>query len=199
MKLQITGRNLDIGDALRTHITERLEQVAEKYFSSSISGKVTVTKEGQEFRVEGLVHVGTGIDLEARAQSADPYGAADAALTKLEKRLRRYKRRLRDHHQQRKEPAPRFAMAEQIIQASGDEINETNEADEPESLNPIIIAETRSDLQELTVGEAVMQLDISELSFLVFRNGGVGRINVVYRRDDGNIGWIDPEFVDTTP
>ena len=193
MKLQITGRNLDIGDALRTHITERLEQIAEKYFSSSISGQVTVTKEGAEFRVEALVHIGTGIDLEAKDQTADAYGAADGALTKLEKRLRRYKRRLRDHHQQRKEPAQRYAMAEQIIQADDDH------ADEPDTLNPIIIAETRSDLQELTVGEAVMQLDISELSFLVFRNGGVGRINVVYRRDDGNIGWIDPEFVDNTP
>ncbi len=191
MKLQITGRNLDIGDALRTHITERLEQIADKYFSSSISGQVTVTKEGQEFRVEGLVHVGTGIDLEAKAQSADPYGAADAALTKLEKRLRRYKRRLRDHRSQRKEPVLRYPIAEQIIQADDDK------SDEPESLNPIIIAETRSDLQELTVGEAVMQLDISDRSFLVFRNGGVGRINVVYRRDDGNIGWIDPDFVET--
>ncbi len=192
MKLQITGRNLDIGDALRTHITDRLEQIADKYFSSSISGQVTVTKQGQEFRVEGLVHVGTGIDLEAKAQSADPYGAADTALAKLEKRLRRYKRRLRDHRQQRKEPALRFAMAEQIIQADDDQ------TEEPETLNPIIIAETRADLQELTVGEAVMQLDISDRSFLVFRNGGVGRINVVYRRDDGNIGWIDPDFVEKT-
>jgi len=191
MKLQITGRNLDIGDALRTHITERLEQIADKYFSSPISGQVNVSKQGQEFRVEGLIHVGTGIDLEAKAQTADPYGAADAALTKLEKRLRRYKRRLRDHRAQRKVPAPRFAMAEQIIQADDDK------SDEPESLNPIIIAETRADLQELTVGEAVMQLDISDRSFLVFRNGGVGRINVVYRRDDGNIGWIDPDFVET--
>lgn len=190
MKLQITGRNLDIGDALRSHITERVEQIAEKYFTSSISGQVTMTKQGQEFRVEGLVHIGTGIDLEAKSQSVDPYGAVDAALTKLEKRLRRYKRRLRDHHHQRKEPAPRYAYAEQIIQSSDEDIAE------PEGLNPVIIAETRTNLQELTVGEAVMQLDISDLSFLVFRNGAERRINVVYRRDDGNIGWIDPEFND---
>lgn len=194
MKLQITGRNLDVGDALRTHITEQVEQIAEKYFSSSISGQVTLTKEGSDFRVEGLVHIGTGIELEAKAQSSDPYGAVDAALTKLEKRLRRYKRRLRDHHQNKKEPSPRFSVPERVFEG-GALAEESGEAhSEPDSLNPIIIAETQANLQELTVGEAVMQLDISDLAFLVFRNGKEGRANVVYRRDDGNIGWIDPEF-----
>jgi ribosomal subunit interface protein len=192
MKLQITGRNLDIGDALRAHITDRLEQVAGKYFTAPIDGRVTLEKEGVEFRAECLVHVGTGIELEARAHANDPYGAVDTALEKLEKRLRRYKRRLRDHHTNRREPAPSFAVSERVIEAGAETDVDENE---PEGLNPVIIAETRANLQELTVGEAVMQLDISDRSFLVFSNGSEGRINVVYRRGDGNIGWIDPDFI----
>lgn len=190
MKLQITGRHLDIGDALRAHIATHLEQVAEKYFAAPIAGHVTVDKESNDFRVECLVHVGTGIDLEARAHSPDAYNAFDSALGKLEKRLRRYKRRLRDHHSTRREPAPRFAVSEHVIQAESHD-QET----EPEGLNPVVIAETKASLQELTVGEAVMQLDISDRAFVVFRNSGGGRVNVVYRRSDGNIGWIDPDFM----
>lgn len=192
MKLKITGRNLDVGDALRAHIVERLEQVTTKFFSGAVSGHVTLLKEGADFKVDCLVHVDTGIDLQTEARGGDPYGCVDAAISKLEKRMRRYKRRLRDHHADRKSPVRRFDVPDYLIHSASED------GVEPEGLNPVIIAEDRVSLQELSVGEAVMQMDISERSFLLFRNGGHGRLNVVYRREDGNIGWIDPEFEATS-
>ena len=191
MKLQITGRNLDIGDSLREHAAERIGQTAEKYFGEPLSGHVTFSREGVGFRADCLIHVGTGIEFHTTGSADDAHAAADQALTRLEKRLRRYKRRLRDHHTERAEPAPRFDAPDYVIESS-----EQHEDNEPEGLNPLIIAESRVSIQELTVGEAVMQLDVSERPFLVFRNSGQGRINFIYRRDDGNIGWIDPSLVD---
>lgn len=191
MKLQITGRNIDVGDALRTHVTDRFEQIADKYFAEPLSGHVTFAREGAGYRADCLIHVGTGIEFNTEAQADDAHTAADQALSRLEKRLRRYKRRLRDHHAQRSEPAARFDAPDYTIRSSDEE-----EEPEPEGLNPVIVAESKISIQELAVGEAVMQMDISEKPFLVFRNGSHGRINVVYRRDDGNIGWIDPDLVE---
>lgn len=188
MKLKITGRNIDVGDALRSHIGERLDQITDKFFGGAMSGHVTILKEGSDFKVDCLVHVDTGIDLQSEARSGDPYGCVDAAVAKLEKRMRRYKRRLRDHRNDRKVPVRRFDVPDYIVQSSSED-----EA-EPAELNPVIVAENRMSLQELSVGEAVMQMDISEAAFLLFRNGAHGRLNVVYRRGDGNIGWIDPEI-----
>lgn len=191
MKLQITGRNIDVGDALRRYASERFEHVSEKYFTEPVSGNVTLTRDGTSYRADCLIHIGTGIEFNTEASADDAHAATDQALSRLEKRLRRYKRRLRDHHAQRNEPAPSFDAPDYVIRSSEDE-----EDQEPEELNPVIIAESKISIQELTVGEAVMQLDVSERPFLVFRNSGQRRINLVYRRDDGNIGWIDPEFVD---
>lgn len=191
MKLQITGRNFDVGDALRTHASDRLAQVVEKYFTEPISGQVTFTRDGGAYRVDCLIHVGTGIEFNTEARADDAHTAADQALGRLEKRLRRYKRRLRDHHAQRTEPARRFEAADYVIRSTEEE-----EEPEPEGLNPVIIAESKISIQELSVGEAVMQMDVSERPFLIFRNSGQGRINLVYRRDDGNIGWIDPDLVE---
>lgn len=190
MKIQITGRNFDVGDALRDYARERLERVAEKYFSTAHSGQFTLTREAGAFKADCLVHIGTGIELKVEARAGDPHAAVDEAIGKLEKRLRRYKRRLRNHHAERSEPARRFDVASYVIRPTDEESGEAGD------LSPVIVAESQTAIQELTVGEAVMQLDISEQPFLVFRNGGLGRINVVYRREDGNIGWIDPEFVE---
>jgi len=189
MKLQITGRNLDVGEALRGHIDERARQVSEKYFSVPISGQVTLVKDAGQFRADCLVHVGSGIDLKTEGRAGDAQSAVDGALGKLEKRLRRYKRRLRDHHTARAEAvAPDLAAADYVIRPSDED-----EA-EPEGDGPVIVAETTQPIGELTVGEAVMFLDIADRPFLLFRNRGHGRLNVVYRRDDGNIGWIDPDL-----
>jgi ribosomal subunit interface protein len=189
MKLQITGRNLDVGEALRGHIAERARQVSEKYFAVPISGQVTLAKDAGQFKADCLVHVGSGIDVKAEGRAGDAQSAVEGALGKLEKRLRRYKRRLRDHHAARPEVAPELSAADYVIRphAEGEP--------EPEDANPVIVAETTQPIGELTVGEAVMFLDIAERPFLLFRNRGHGHLNVVYRREDGNIGWIDPDLV----
>jgi ribosomal subunit interface protein len=189
MKLQITGRNFDVGEALRDHIADRARQVSEKYFAVPISGQVTLVREAGQIKADCLVHVGSGIDMKAEDRAGDAQSAVDGALEKLEKRLRRYKRRLRDHHASRGEVASDLPAADYVIRPPAED-----EA-EPEDGSPVIVAEATQAIPELAVGEAVMLLDIAERPFLLFRNGGHGRLNVVYRRDDGNIGWIDPDLV----
>ena len=187
MQIQITGKNIDVGDALRGHIEQRLEGDAAKYFDGIVDGHVTVVKEHSEFRCECNLHLRTGMSLQTEGRSGDAHAAFDKAAEKLEKRLRRYKRRLKDHHVRTssKEVAALNAAAYIIAQ-------ESETADEPEDLSPPIIAESVERIPDLTVGEAVMKLDISDAPVVVFRNAGHGGMNVIYRRSDGNIGWIDP-------
>ncbi|PLX32878.1 MAG: ribosomal subunit interface protein [Hyphomicrobiales bacterium] len=187
MQVQITGKNFDIGDSLRSHIADRVEQVATRYFGDRIHGHVSLAKEGNDFRTECFMHVASGIDIHAHGQAVDAYSSFDEAAEKLDKRLRRYKRRLTDHSKRRTEPVPGYGAASYVI-AAGQENEE-----EPEELTPIIIAETTTTVRTLSVGEAVMQLDLGEAPMLVFHNSSHGRTNVVYYRADGNIGWIDPE------
>ena len=186
MQVKITGKNFDIGDSLRTHIADRLAQITEKYFGARANGHVALAKEGNDFRTECFMHINSGIDIHAHGQAGDAYASFDEAAEKLDKRLRRYKRRLTDHHRRRPEPAPSFDAPSYVIAPEDDK------APEPEDLNPVIIAETTTQLREISVGEAVMQLDLGESPLVVFRNSSHGNINVVYRRPDGNIGWIDP-------
>ncbi len=186
MQVQISGKSVDVGDALRAHITERLELNVNKYFDGTAEGHVTVMREGGDFRVECVVHLSSGIMLQSKGQSGDAYAGFDMAAERLEKRLRRYKRRLKDYHSRHNNKlngldAPNFVIA------TSDE-----EETEAEDLNPAIIAENTTRVEELTVGDAVMRIDVSEEPFLIFKNASHGGINVVYRRDDGNFGWIDP-------
>jgi ribosomal subunit interface protein len=186
MQVQISGKNVDVGDSLRRHITDRLEQNVAKYFDGSADGHVTVAREGSEFRVECTVHLSSGIVLQARGQTGDAYVGFDQAADRLEKRLRRYKRRLKDYHAKGNQRIPEFDASRYVIASAAEE------GPEPADLNPVIIAEDTTRIQQLSVGEAVMQLDVSEAPFLFFRNVSHGGLNVVYRRDDGNLGWIDP-------
>lgn len=184
MHVQVTGIHLDVGVALRTHVIEQLEASVGKYFDRPVDGQVTLTKEGHEFRVDCAVHLSSGMRLNAQARAVDVYASFDAATEKLVKQLRRYKRRLKDHHNSNKSPLPAEDVPSFVIQAQ--------EIDEPEASNPpIIIAEGTTTIPRLSVGDAVMQMDISELPFVMFRSGANGGVNIVYRRDDGNIGWID--------
>jgi len=187
MQVQITGKNFDIGDSLRAYIADRIDQIGTKYFGDRIHGHVSLDKEGHDFRTECYMHIDSGIDLHSHGIASDAYASFDEAAEKLEKRLRRYKRRLSNHSKKNNQLQPGFDAASYVIAA------EDEKAPEPEELNPVIIAETRTTLRHLTVGEAVMQLDLVESPMLVFHNSGHGRINVVYRRPDGNIGWIDPD------
>lgn len=187
MRYQITGKQIDIGEALQTHVKTELGVVVEKYAERPTDANVVFSKSGHEFVCEATVHLSTGLTAQAKAHAVEIYGAFDACSEKMEKQLRRYKRRLKDHHKDRSEPIEQFGASSYIL--SGD--SHTEEA-EPETLQPMIIAEMQTQVPSLSVGEAVMQMEIAGAPVLVFRNESKKSVNVVYRREDGNIGWIDP-------
>ncbi|MFN3231397.1 MAG: ribosome hibernation-promoting factor, HPF/YfiA family [Alphaproteobacteria bacterium] len=187
MDVQVNGKQIDIGEALRGHVVDRMEERVSKYFDRAVDGNVTFSPEAHMIRVDCSVHAGHGIDLQSRGSAADPYVAFDQALDRIEKRLRRYKRRLIDHHHSGKGDLESLSAASYVI--AGDDDKE----EEPEDLQPVIVAETRTDIPTTTVGGAVMRLDLADSPVFMFRNSSHGGLNVVYRRADGNIGWLDPE------
>lgn len=185
MEIQISGKHIDIGDALRTHVSDRLESGIEKYFGQRVDGHVNFAREGSNFKCDANIHLSSGITLQAGGQSHDIYSAFEIAADHLEKRLRRYKRRLKDHHNANKDPLPAVSVASYVIQPEPEQDNE------PEDLKPVIVAEDVTQIKILSVGAAVMQMDLSDAPVLLFKTREDGAVNVVYRRADGNIGWID--------
>jgi ribosomal subunit interface protein len=188
MSLRISGKNLDIGDALRGQIEGRIGEAVAKYFDGGHTGHVTVEREGPGFKTECAIHLDTGIVLQAVGRAVDPHLSFDLAADRIEKRLRRYKRRLREHHHTKRaaaEPAASYVLADFA-----------EEEEVAADYNPTIIAEETTSLETLTVGGAVIAMDLSEAPVVVFRHAGHGGINVVYRRNDGHIGWIDPSRAD---
>ena len=192
MELNITGKDIDLGDALRTHVTDRLTDAVQKYFDRPSEGAVTISREGSGFRCDCTAHLSSGIVLNAQGAAGDAYAAFDDAAEKLEKRVRRYKRRLKNHHAAiRENSIPAEHMSDYVL-APTDEETDASPENEPD-VPPVIVAETKTELYEMTVGTAVMRMDLADEQVLVFRNAAHGEINVVYRRPDGNIGWIDPK------
>jgi ribosomal subunit interface protein len=191
MHIQINGRQIDVGDSLRSHVEERLSERVAKYFDRPVNAAVTFSRDGKDFRVDASLHLSSGLTIQAQVRNAEIYAAFDQSAERLEKQLRRYKRRLRDHHTKAKAPFPVQEVQAYVI-APADEAE-----DEPADLQPVIVAETRTEIKTLTVGEAVMQLDLLDAPMLLFHNSAHSGLNVVYRRSDGNIGWIDPQ--NTTP
>lgn len=187
MRYQISGKQIEIGDALSTHVKAELDETTGKYAGRPTDATVVFSRNGHEFVCEITVHLSTGLTAQAKGHAAEIYPAFDSACEKMAKQLRRYKRRLKDHHRHRPEPVEVLAADSYILAATED-----NDDVEPDHQNPTIIAETEERIASLTVGEAVMQMELAHAPVLVFRNEKHGRINVVYRRDDGNIGWIDP-------
>lgn len=187
MRYQITGMHIDIGDALSTHVKTELNTVIDKYASRATDMLVVFSKSAHEFVCEATVHLSTGLTATAKARATDIYASFDACAEKMDKQLRRYKRRLKDHHRDRTVPVE-FSGASSYILASESEA----EASEPDTLQPIIVAEMEMTIPSLSVGEAVMQMELAGTPVLVFRNEKKDGVNVVYRREDGNIGWIDP-------
>jgi ribosome hibernation promoting factor len=185
MTIQVTGKNLDVGEALRGYVQERVVHTVEKFIGREPAGHVRIEKEHGEFRTNCTIHLWQGMSLEAHGMAPDAYQSADRACERLEKRVRRYKRRLK-RHGGGETPRKQTAATSYVIQASQEEHEESDED------NPIIIAEAETPVHEMAVSDAVMQMDLSDQSFVVFRNASHGEINVVYRREDGNIGWIDP-------
>lgn len=187
MQYQISGKQIDIGEALQTHVRGDLGTVVEKYAERPTNAQVVFSKSAHEFVCEATVHLSTGLTAQAKAHATEIYAAFDACSEKMEKQLRRYKRRLKDHHKERAQPVELSGAASYILasDAGADD-------SEPETLQPMIVAEMETKIPSLSVGEAVMQMELAGAPVLVFRNEGKDGLNVVYRRDDGNIGWIDP-------
>jgi ribosomal subunit interface protein len=190
MDIQLSGKNMDMGDALQSHVKEKLEEGVQKYFDRGADAVVTFSRERKTVECDVVAHLASGVFLAAHGESEDAYGAFEESLGKLEKRIRRYKRRLKNHHNDAKEPLRGEAASYYLLEPLKDEEqNETVAEDDP---NPVIIAEYRTTLREMTVGSAVMQLDLCDQPAFVFINAAHGKINVVYRRRDGHIGWIEP-------
>lgn len=187
MRYQITGKQIDIGEALQTHVQDELGGMVGKYAGRPTDANIVFSRSAHEYVCEATVHLSTGLTAQAKAHATEIYAAFDACLEKMEKQLRRYKRRLKDHHKDRSEPVELFGASSYIL-ASEDQADDS----EPESLQPIIVAEMETKIASLSVGEAVMQMELAGAPVLIFRNEGKDGINVVYRREDGNIGWIDP-------
>jgi ribosomal subunit interface protein len=188
MNLTVKGKNIDVGDALRTHVSEALDHGIGKYFGNPIEATVTFTKESHLFVTDLSVHIGRNIQMHAESSADQAYIAFDRAMEHLTKRLRRHKRRLRDHHRAEIES---FRASQYILAPEQDELD-------AHALNgsdaPAVIAEMQTEIPTLTVGEAVMRLDLSNLKAIMFLNRAHGGLNMVYRRNDGNIGWVDPRL-----
>lgn len=195
MTLRVSGKNVDIGDALRGRVVGRVQEVVEKYFAGTFKGHVTVEREGNGFRTESALHLSSGITLQAVGASNDAYQACDQAILRIERRLQRYKRKLKDvkggpsaggQAAANGRAAP-IETSERLLDFPPADLDEV-----PEDYAPVVVAETTATIQTRSVSEAVMDLDLTDKPFVVFRNAGHGGLNVVYRRHDGHVGWIDP-------
>ena len=187
MQLTVQGKQMDLGEALRTHVSEKLEDLNTKYFNRAIDATVTFSPEGTAFtKTHITIRVDKDIMVNSDATENDPYAAFDQAADKVGKQLRRYKRKLRDHHQRMEEaPADHFTPALDYI-LSPDQNNE-------EVHEHLVIAEIATNIQTMSPSDAAMRLELSNLPALMFRNAGHKGLNMVYRRPDGNIGWVDPD------
>ena len=186
MDIRVSGHQMDTGLALQEHSTERLDGIVDKYFNRAISSQVTFNKApNNAFGCDIILHVNQGLVLKSHGQAQDAHQAFDQAADKVEKQLRRYKRRLTDRHEQASHAAAQEHAAYTVFDAGDPEAEEAPEA-------PPVIAETRTDIPEVSVADAVMLLDLRHTNALFFKNAGTGRHNMVYRRDDGSIGWVEP-------
>ncbi len=187
MRYQISGKQLDIGESLTNHVKDGIGEIVTKYAQRPTEITVTFSKDAHEFKCESTIHLSTGLTVAAEGKSTEIYDSFEKCSEKIEKQLRRYKRRLKDHHKDRITPVEVMEASAYIL-ASEDAEN----LNEPESLQPVIVAEMETKIQSLSVGEAVMQMELTDAAILVFQNEGHKRLNVVYKRKDGNIGWVDP-------
>jgi len=198
MQLTVTGKQVDVGNALRRHVEAALDTLLAKYFGTAIEAHAVFAREAHLIHAEISLHIGRGIVVNSSAVASDHFPAFDAAAERLAKQLRRYKRRLRDYHGKARAPTEPGEMARSFVLAPVDEEALDEEAVGREAAaddaSPVVIAEMSTELPRLTVGEAAMRLDLADLPVLLFRNRTHGELNLVYRRGDGNIGWIDPAF-----
>lgn len=190
MSLRIAGKHMDIGETLRARIEDRIGELVEKYFGGGFSGHVTMLKAGSRFSSDCMVHLNSGMTLQATGESHDPTVAFETAADRLETRLRRYKRRLKAHPTGGNDAVD---VSYTVMAPLADDEEEVGE-----DFSPAIVAESSVALKTMSVASAVIELDTKESPVFVFRNSGSREINIVYRRADGNIGWIDPSLEKTT-
>lgn len=189
MTLRVSGKQMEVGEAFRTRINERVHEAIDKYFDNGFSGQVTLTKSGSRFSADCTLHLDSGVTLQSTGEAQDPQLAFDAAAEKIEKRLRRYNRRLKSRSPSNQN-VPFDDVAYRVMAPLAD-----TEEELPEDYAPAIVAESSVALRTMTVASAVFELDLTEHPVLVFRNAGNDEVNIVYRRADGNIGWVDPSIV----
>ncbi len=197
MEMTVQGKQIDVGDALREHVMDKLTDIDQKYFNHTTNATVTFSKEGHGsgvFKVNISFNVGKNIQIITEASEVDPYAAFDTASEKAAKRLRRYKRRLRDHHN-RKEKDPETELMKARAYTLAQEAQEAVEQDNDDDLHkdPAIIAEIQTHIEKMSVSEAVMRMELADLNAMMFRNAGSDKLSMVYVRKDGNIGWIEPD------
>lgn len=192
MQLTVKGKQIDVGDALRTHVADSLNSIVGKYFNNSLEANVVFSRDAHLFKADIQVHVGRGIMLQSASEATEPYPAFDTACDKLAKRLRRYKRRLRDHHAGDSDGAIEALPARyQILEAEAEDHSDDH-AEEVNGVAPLVVAEMQTTIDQLSVSEAVMRMELADRPALLFRNRAHGGLNMVYRRADGNVGWVDP-------
>jgi len=191
MTIKITGKNVELGESLRTYALDRVDGALSKFSGRPLSGQISLEKNHQGFHAQCSIHLESGLDMQSAGTGPDAYGSVDSAVERLEKRLRRYKRRLRSHGQgEASDALLESAGVDYVIDVERTADSPLEEGDGAGA--PAVIAEMPARVRVLTVSDAVMQMDLADQPFLVFRNAAHGGINVVYRRSDGNIGWIDP-------
>ena len=188
MSIRVSGKNLEIGEALRGRVLERVEGAIGKHFDGSATGHVTLEPDGGGYRADCTLHLSSGVTLMAEGRAHDPYASCDQAVERIEKRMRRYKRRLKGRH-----TAQPNVGAETYASYVIERPDHDNEEEAEGPAGPAIVAETTKALREFSTASAVAELDLTGAAVVVFRHGSSGRVNVVYRRADGNIGWVDPK------
>ncbi|HMN70404.1 MAG TPA: ribosome-associated translation inhibitor RaiA [Rhodoblastus sp.] len=187
MSLRVSGKNMNIGEALRTHVLGRLATAAGKYFDGEPTGHVTIAPEGSGFRADCTLHLTNGVTVQADGRAQEPYACFDQAADRIEKRLRRYKSRLKERKHEKADGAG-VMVASYVLEALDEEVDAPAEHE----FAPTVIAETTTRLGAMTIAAAVMELDMTGVTVLPFRHAATGRVNIIYRRNDGNIGWLDP-------
>jgi ribosomal subunit interface protein len=192
IQFTVTGKQMDVGNALRQHIEDSVGSLVGKYFGTGIEAHAVLSREAHLYCCDLSVHIGRGIMLQASEKESDPYKAADRATDLIAKRMRRYKRRLRDHHNGAEHKFHQALEAQYAIIAPEAEEHDEDTGIDAQNGQPLVVAEMTTEIPTLTVGEAVMRMDLAQSPALMFRSSAHGGLNVVYRRKDGHIGWIDP-------
>lgn len=191
MALRVSGKNLDIGDALRTHVLDKVQALIARYFDGKITGHVVISPEGSAFRTDCSLHLSSGMNLQSEGRAHEPYASFEQAADKIERRLRRYKKRLKEHgsgHDAGSSNRERLEVANFVIEAPAEDVDE----EAPVDYSPVVVAEGAQPLKTMSVASAVSELDLTGAPVVVFQHASSARVNIVYRRRDGAIGWLDP-------